>query len=111
MVGLAGTLMRMVLERRQELAIRAALGATPGRTIAAILREGALLAIIGVVIGIGGALAAGRVLRAFLHGVSPYDPATLGGVAAVVAAVSVAVCYLPARRASRVDPLALLRAE
>jgi ABC-type antimicrobial peptide transport system permease subunit len=111
MAGLAGTLMRMVLERRQELAIRAALGATPARAIRAILAEGAALAAAGITAGLGGALAAGRALRRFVHGVSPYDPLTLAAVAAVVAAISIVVCYLPARRAARVDPLALLRAE
>jgi hypothetical protein len=111
MVGLSGTLMRMVLERRHELAIRAALGATPAHTVRAVLREGGTLAAVGIVIGVGGALASGRVLGAFVQGVSPHDPATLAGVAALVSAVSIAVCYLPARRASRVDPLALLRSD
>jgi putative ABC transport system permease protein len=111
MVGLAGSLMRVVFERRQELAIRAALGATPGRTVRAIVGEGALMALIGVIVGIGGALAAGRGLRALLHGVSPHDPATLAGVAVLVAAVSLLACYLPARRAAGIDPLTLLRSE
>jgi putative ABC transport system permease protein len=111
MVGLAASLMRVVSERRQELAIRAALGASPRRAIASIMREGAVLAAAGVAIGIGGALALGRALGALIHGVSPHDPATLAGVAALVAAASLAACYLPARRAARVDPLVLLRAD
>jgi predicted permease len=111
MVGLAGSLARVVSERRQELAIRAALGATPARTVRTIMHEGVLLAILGVTLGLGGALAAGRALRAFLHGVAPNDPVTLIGVAVFVAATSLAACYLPARRAARIDPLALLRHE
>ena len=111
MVGLAGSLTRVVSERRRELAIRAALGATPARTVRAILGEGTVLVAAGIAIGLGGALAAGRALRALLQGVAPHDPATLGGVAMLVAVVSLVACYLPARRAARVDPLALLRAE
>jgi putative ABC transport system permease protein len=111
MVGLAGSLMRVVSERRQELAIRAALGATPANAVRTIVGEGALLAAAGVAIGCAGALGVGRALRTLLHGVSPYDPATLAGVCVFVAAASLLACYIPARRAGRVDPLVLLRAE
>jgi putative ABC transport system permease protein len=111
MVGLAGSLARVVHERRQELAIRAALGASPSRAVRTIVNEGAVLAAIGVIIGLVGALAVGRALRSLLHGVSPYDPATLGGVVALVVLVSLLACYVPARRAALVDPLVLLRSE
>jgi putative ABC transport system permease protein len=111
MVGLAGSLMRVVSERRQELAIRAALGATPANAVRAIVGEGAILAAAGVALGCAGALGVGRALRTLLHGVSPYDPATLTGVCAFVAAASLLACYVPARRAARIDPLVLLRAE
>ena len=111
MVGLAGSLTRIVFERRQELAIRAALGATPSRSVRTVMSEGVVLAAIGVLVGVGGALAVGRALRTLLHGVSPYDPVTLTGVVVVVTAVSLLACYLPARRAARVDPLMLLRSE
>jgi putative ABC transport system permease protein len=109
MVGLAGSLMRVVSERRQELAIRAALGATPAHAVRAIVGEGAILAAIGVAVGGAGALAVGRALRSLLHGVSPHDPATLATVCLFVAAASLFACYVPARRAARIDPLALLR--
>lgn len=109
MVGLAGSLMRVVTERRQELAIRAALGATPAHAVRTIVGEGATLAAIGVAIGCAGALAVGRALRSLLHGVSPHDPGTLAAVCAFVAAASLLACYLPARRAGRIDPIALLR--
>jgi len=111
MVGLAGSLTRIVFERRQELAIRAALGATPSRSVRTVMSEGVVLAAVGVLVGVGGALAVGRALRTLLHGVSPYDPVTLTGVVVVVTAVSLLACYLPARRAARVDPLMLLRSE
>lgn len=109
MVGLAGSLMRVVSERRQELAIRAALGATPTHAVRGIVGEGSGLAAIGVALGCAGALAMGRALRSLLHGVSPHDPATLAAVCVFVAGVSLLACYLPARRAARIDPLALLR--
>jgi len=111
MVGLAASLRRAVLERRREIAIRSALGATPGRAIRAVVGEGAMLAGAGVLLGIGGALGAGRGLRSLIFGVSPYDPATLGGVAVLVGALSLLACYLPARRAAQIDPLAALRAD
>jgi ABC-type antimicrobial peptide transport system permease subunit len=100
-----------VLERRQEIAIRAALGATPGRAIRAVVGEGAALAATGVLVGIAGALAAGRGLGSLIYGVSPYDPATLGAVAVLVGLISLFACYLPARRAARIDPLVVLRSE
>jgi putative ABC transport system permease protein len=111
LVGLAAGLARIVSERRYELAIRAALGATPARAMRMIMTEGAVLAAAGLVLGLGGALAAGRALASFLHGVGPHDPLTLAAVAGFVAVMTVAVCYLPARRAARVDPLELLRVE
>jgi putative ABC transport system permease protein len=109
MVGLAGSLMRVVSERRKELAIRAALGATPAHAVRAIVGEGAILAGIGVTIGCAGALSVGRALRSLLHGVSPHDPATITAVCVFVTAASLLACYVPARRAARIDPLALLR--
>jgi predicted permease len=109
MVGLAGSLMRVITERRKELAIRAALGATPAHAVRTIVGEGAILAATGVAIGCAGALAVGRALRSLLHGVSPHDPATLIAVCTFVAATSLLACYLPARRAGRIDPIALLR--
>jgi putative ABC transport system permease protein len=111
MVGLAASLMRVVSERRQELAIRAALGATPGRAIRSVVGEGALLAGLGVVLGCAGALGVGRALGTLLHGVSPHDPLTLTAVMLFVAAASLLACYLPARRAAQVEPIAALRAE
>ena len=75
------------------------------------MREGILLAAIGMAVGCVAALAMGRALATLLHGVSPHDPATLAGVAAFVGAASLLASYIPARRAARVDPLTLLRSE
>lgn len=111
LVGLAGGLVRVVSERRYELAIRAALGATPARAVRMIMTEGAALAAAGLVLGIAGALATGQALRTLLHGVGPHDPLTFAAVAVFVSAATMAACYLPARRAARVDPLELLRAD
>ena len=111
LVGLAGGLARVVSERRYELAIRAALGATPSRAVRMVMTEGALLAGTGLALGIAAALAAGRALGSMLHGVSPHDPLTLAGVALFVSAITAVACYVPARRAADVNPLELLRGE
>jgi putative ABC transport system permease protein len=111
LVGLAGGLARVVSERRYELAIRAALGATPARAMRMIMTEGAALAGTGLVLGIAGSLAAGRAIASMLHGVGPNDPVTLAGIVAIVSVTTLGACYLPARRAARVNPLELLRSD
>ena len=111
LVGLAGGLARVVSERRYELAIRAALGATPERAVRMVMTEGAVLGGAGLALGIAAALAVGRALGSMLHGVTPYDPVTLAGVAAFVSLATLAACYIPARRAARVTPLELLRGD
>jgi hypothetical protein len=109
LVGLAGSLTRAVAERRRELAIRAAVGASPRQAVWLIVRDGALVSLVGVVAGVGGSAAVGRALARLLYGVSPYDPLTFAGVVVLMGIASVAACYLPARRAARVEPLELLR--
>ena len=111
LVGLAGGLARVVSERRYELAIRAALGATPERAVRMVMKEGAVFGGAGLALGIAAALAVGRALGSMLHGVTPHDPVTLAGVAAFVSLTTLAACYIPARRAARVSPLELLRGE
>jgi predicted permease len=108
-VGLAGGLARLVSERRHELAIRAALGASPGRTIASVMKEAAVLVAAGVATGLAVAYGVGRMLRAFLWGISAHDPITFAAVALCVTAIALAACYVPARAASRANPLELLR--
>ena len=110
-VGLFGTLARAVVERRRELAVRAAVGASPGRLLRHVLRDGLAVAGIGLAAGLPGAAATGRGLGSLLHGVSPYDPVTFGAVAVVVVLAALAASAAPALRAARLDPLTELRAE
>jgi ABC-type antimicrobial peptide transport system permease subunit len=102
---------RAVAERRRELAIRGALGASPARTLRMILREGASVTFAGVVLGLSAAAAVGKTLARLLYGVSPYDPLTFAVVASLVTIGALGVCYLAARRALRTDLLELLRSE
>jgi putative ABC transport system permease protein len=111
LVGVAGGLARMVTERRRELAIRAALGATPGRALRSVLIHGAIVTAGGILAGVLMTLAAGRMIQSLLFGVSPHDPATLTAVAFTVAAGALLACYLPARRAAATNPMELMRDE
>ena len=111
MVGLFGALARAVVERRQELAIRAAVGASPGRLVRLVLRSAAAVTGVGLAVGLPAAAATGRGLATLLYGVGPYDAATFMAVAAVVVLTALAASAIPARRAARVDPMIALRAE
>ncbi|MBP1635796.1 MAG: macrolide transporter ATP-binding/permease protein [Acidobacteria bacterium] len=111
LVGLGGVLVRGVVERRRELAIRAALGQSPGGALRSVAWSGALLALAGVAAGLGLAAGAARWLRSLLFGIGPFDAATFAGVAVVVAAAAMLTSFLAARRALRVEPLELLRSE
>jgi predicted permease len=108
-VGTYGILSYLVAERRQEIGIRMALGADRGTILRLVLRRGLLLAVVGLVVGIGGALSLTRVLRSLLFDVTPTDPITLAAVAGVIALVAAIACAIPAWRAARVDPLIVLR--
>jgi len=110
-VGIYGLVAFAVGQRSREFGIRMALGARPRDLLALVVAQGMALAVAGLVIGLGGALALGRYLSALLFEVRPSDPATLALVAAVLAAVAFVACYIPARRASRVDPAGVLRHE
>jgi ABC-type antimicrobial peptide transport system permease subunit len=111
MVGIAGVLAFSVSARTQEIGIRMSLGADASRVLRMVLAEGGVLLAIGLAVGFTGALATSGLLRGLLFGVAPHDPATLGGVAFIIAAVGVAACLLPALRAARVDPAVALRSE
>jgi len=100
-----------VARRRREIGVRLALGASAGRVRRMVLGEGAALAAAGLVAGLAGALVAGRLLRGLLFGVGPADPVVLLAVPAVLAVVALAASLLPARRASRVEPLVVIRSE
>lgn len=109
--GIYGALSGAVAERTREMGVRLALGATPGGLLRRVAGDGGRLAGLGLLIGLAGALAVGRVLAGLLYGVGGADPLTLLAVAALLLAVAAVACLIPARRASAVDPAAALRAE
>ncbi len=110
-IGMYGVIAYSVSQRQQEIGVRVALGATRRHILVLIVRRGVLLAAAGIVIGIPVVLATGRVIAAFLFGVSPHDRLVLIGVPLLLLAVALAASYLPARRATKIDPLAALRSE
>jgi predicted permease len=111
LVGLGARLARAVAERRRELAIRIVLGSSPGGAIGVIMREGVLLAAIGVTLGLAASAGAARWLESLLYGVRPLDFFTFTAVAGFVIAAALLTSFLAARRAAHVEPLELLRAE
>ena len=100
-----------VAQRTQEIGIRMALGARPTTVLTMVLGDGMKLVAIGLVVGAGAALALGRVVSSLLYGVTTTDPPTFAVVAAVLALVALAALAIPARRATRVDPMQALRSE
>ena len=110
-VGVFGVMNYAVTQRTQEIGIRMALGAQPGQVRALILKQGLVLSGIGLAIGLAGCIPATMVLSSLLFGVGTADPAILSGVALIVAAVALLTSYIPARRATRVDPIIALRCE
>jgi predicted permease len=110
-VGLYAVLAYSVAQRTREIGVRMALGADAGRVRGLVLRQVGLLTLTGGLIGLGAAVALARAARSLLFGVTGHDPLALGGAALALAAVAFGAGYLPARRASRVDPMASLRSE
>jgi predicted permease len=110
-LGVYGVMSYSVAQRQREIGVRLALGAAPRRIVRFIVAEGVQLAVAGVAIGLVAALAAGRVTRSVLVDVSPSDPRILAAVAIVMLAVACLAAFLPARRASAVDPIETLRQE
>jgi predicted permease len=108
-IGLYGIIAYSVNRRKREIGVRMALGAAQRSVLLLIMREGMLLVAAGIAIGLVAALAAGRLLARMLYGVSASDPMSVAGAASVLLAVALVACYLPARAASRLDPLAALR--
>jgi predicted permease len=108
-IGTYGVLSYMVAERRREIGIRMALGADQGSVLAQIMKQGLVLTSIGIAIGLAGAFAMNRVIASLLFGVQPTDPTTMVSVVATITLVAAVACWLPAWRASRVDPNIVLR--
>ncbi len=110
-VGLYVVIAQSVAQRTRELGIRVALGAAPGGISRLVIRKGMTLAVLGMVIGIPAALALDGVMGSLLPGLNGKDPATLASIAILLAAVMLGACWIPARRAARVDPIVALRCE
>src|SRR5262249_34437867 len=110
-VGVYSVIAYTVSRQTHEIGIRVALGASRGDVIGMVLRMGVWLIGIGLLVGLGASLAVNRVLSSELFGVTAHDPLTFIGVALVVVLVGVAACWIPAQRATRVDPVVALRSE
>jgi putative ABC transport system permease protein len=108
-VGIYGVLSHLVGERTHEIAIRLALGAERMDVLRTVLRDGAKMALAGIAIGVGAALGLTRLITSMLFGISAHDPVTVAAVVSLLTFVAFAACYIPARRATRVDPMVALR--
>jgi ABC-type antimicrobial peptide transport system permease subunit len=110
-IGLYGVLAYSVAQRTREIGVRMALGASTGNVRSMVLRQVGLMTLIGGIIGIGGAIALGRFAKALLFQIGGYDPAVMVASALALTLVALAAGFLPALRASRIDPMQALRYE
>jgi putative ABC transport system permease protein len=110
-IGVYGLMAYSVQQRTQEIGVRMALGATSQQVRSMVVLQGMKLALLGVVIGVASSLALARVMKSMLYGVKPWDPISIIVVAILLTAVTLLAAYIPARRASRVDPMVALRYE
>jgi ABC-type antimicrobial peptide transport system permease subunit len=108
-LGLYGLVAQMVARRTAEIAVRMALGATASGVMLRVMRDGALLAVIGIVVGIPATAAVTPLVAAYLFGVGRFDPATIAVASSLILAVALVATFLPARRAAHVDPAVALR--
>jgi predicted permease len=111
LAGIIGVLSLSVSQRTNEIGIRMALGATPGKISRMVMSQGLFLVLVGLAVGIAGSLALSRLMSTLLFGIQPTDPLTFTAVAAVSIAVAALACFWPAHRATRIDPMTALRAE
>ena len=110
-LGIYGVMAFSVAQRSHEIALRMALGATPGRVVGLVVREGMILAAIGLGLGLVGAYFVGRAMQSMLFGVQPLDVLAFVSVGLVLMAAALLACYLPARRAASIHPMQVLRTE
>src|ERR1700674_3523654 len=110
-IGIYGVMSFVVAQRTHEIGLRIALGAGPQQVLRLVLREGMLLAFAGLVVGLGGTYFIGRVMKTLLYQVDAMDPAAIGAVTAMLLLSALCACYIPARRATQVDPMVALREE
>jgi putative ABC transport system permease protein len=110
-LGLYGVLSYVVLQRSRELGLRMALGATSGSVMRIVVARGLTLTAAGLALGLTLAWGLTRTLQNLLYGVAAADPATFAAVVTMLGGIALAACYIPARRASRLDPIAVLRAD
>ena len=109
--GIAGVMALSVNQRTHELGVRLALGASPGKVLRMVMRQGMFFVVIGLTAGFAGALLLGRLMSALLYAVAPTDPITFAAVGAVLLCVAAAACFIPARRVTSIDPMLALRSE
>ena len=110
-IGIYGVISYAVTQRSHEIGVRMALGAQGSDVVKLVLRSGMMLAVTGVLLGLAGAFALTRVMTSLLFGVTPTDALTFASVSALLLLIALVACYLPARRATKLDPLAALRYE
>ncbi len=110
-IGVYAVLAYSVAQRTKEIGLRIALGAQPGRVLRLVVGEGMKVGLSGVGVGLLGGLAIGHIMSSLVYGVPVRDPATFAGVAFVLTMVALLACFVPARRAAKVDPMVALRYE